>query len=284
MPPNPPQEPTAPPAPPPGTVESWALELITTRSLAAKLTPPPPPRRWAETPTPLRLAEPGRPPELRPARRGLQVPDDLSSPSARAKLLHTFCHHELQAAELMCWALLSFADAEPAFRQGLLGICLDELRHLAAYREEIERLGFQVGDFAVRDWFWLRVPQCATKLEFVAVMGMGLEAANLEHAPLFGERLLAAGDGAAAALQERIAREELGHVRFAVHWFERWTEGQSFERWLAALPRPLSPLLLRGKRFNRAARLKAGMREPFLSALEQWQPPEGDPAAAGLRA
>jgi uncharacterized ferritin-like protein (DUF455 family) len=277
------QEPAALPTGALETVESWAVELITTRSLAAKLNPPAPPRSWAAAPQPLRLTQPGRPPELRPARRGLQVPEDLSAPSARAKLLHTFLHHELQAAELMCWALLAFADAEPAFRQGLLGICQDELRHLAAYRAEIERLGFRVGDFAVRDWFWLRVPQCSTKLEFVAVMGMGLEAANLEHAPLFGERLAAAGDSESAALQELIAREELGHVRFAVHWFERWTEGQSFERWLAALPRPLSPLLLRGKRFNRAARQQAGMREPFLSELESWQPPEGDPAAARLR-
>lgn len=265
------------------TVEEWAVELISTRSLAAKLSPPPPPRRWADAPLPLRIAQPGRPPELRPARRGLQVPEDLSEASARAKLLHTFCHHELQAAELMCWALLAFADAEPSFRQGLLGICLDELQHLAAYQAEIERLGFRVGDFAVRDWFWLRVPQCTTKLEFVAVMGMGLEAANLEHAPLFGERLAAAGDSAAAALQDRIAREELGHVRFAVHWFERWTEGLSFERWLAELPKPLSPLMLRGKRFNRPARQKAGMRDPFLSELERWQPAEGDPAAARAR-
>ncbi|MEY2935658.1 MAG: hypothetical protein RL033_6407 [Pseudomonadota bacterium] len=262
------------------SVEEWAIELISTRSLAAKLTPPPPPRRWAEAPQPLRIGQPGRPPELRPARKGMQVPADLSAPSARAKLLHTFCHHELQAAELMCWALLAFADAEPAFRQGLLGICLDELRHLAAYRAEIERLGFHVGDFAVRDWFWLRVPTCATKLEFVAVMGMGLEAANLEHAPLFGERLAAVGDSASAALQARIAREELGHVRFAVHWFERWTEGLSFERWCAELPQPLSPLLLRGKHFNRAARLQAGMRDPFLSELEHWQPADGDPSAS----
>lgn len=256
----------------PPSVEDWARELILTRSLAGKLTPPAPPARWEERPLPCRLASPGRPPELRPARRGLSVPDDLTPASARAKLLHTFFHHELQAAELMCWALLAFSDAEPSFRHGLLGICLDELRHLQSYRVEIERLGFRIGDFPVRDWFWLRVPQCQSKIEFVALMGMGLEAANLEHAPLFGERLAAAGDARAAELQARITQEELGHVRFAVHWFERWTGGQSFAHWCAALPEPLSPLLLRGKRFDREARLKAGMREPFLTELEHWQP------------
>lgn len=253
------------------SVEVWARELISTCSLQAKLEPPAPPARWEERPLPCRIERPGRPPELRPARRGLQVPEDLTPASARAKLLHTFFHHELQAAELMCWALLAFNDAEPAFRQGLLGICLDELRHMRGYRTEIERLGFCIGDFAVRDWFWQRVPQCRNQIEFVALMGMGFEAANLEHAPLFGERLAAAGDERAAALQATIAREELGHVRFAVHWFERWTEGQSFARWRASLPQPLSPLLMRGKRFDREARQRAGMRDPFLTELELWR-------------
>jgi uncharacterized ferritin-like protein (DUF455 family) len=262
------------------SVEAWARELILTRSLAAKLEPPAPPQRWEERPLPCRIASPGRPLELRPARRGRSAPDDLTSPSARAKLLHTFFHHELQAAELMCWALLAFSDAEPSFRQGLLGICLDELRHLRGYRAEIERLGFHIGEFAVRDWFWQRVPQCANKIEFVALMGMGLEAANLEHAPLFGERLAAAGDARSAELQARIAQEELGHVRFAVHWFERWTGGLSFARWRAALPEPLSPLMMRGKRFDRAARLRAGMREPFLSQLECWRE-DADTTAGG---
>lgn len=261
------------PAPPPvGSVEAWALDYVCTRSLTIKLSPPPPHSHWEATPIERNLAEPGRPPELRPARRGLQVPTSLSEPSARAKLLHTFFHHELQAAELMCWALLRFASAEPQFRQGLLGICRDEIRHMNAYRTQIERLGFKVGDFPIRDWFWERVPSCATKLEFVALMGMGLEGANLEHAPLFGERLAAAGDVEAARLQELIASEELGHVQFAVHWFTTWTGGQSFDAWRAALPEPLSPLLMRGKHFNRSARLRAGMAESFIDALERWQP------------
>lgn len=253
------------------SVEAWALEYICTRSLSHKLSPPPPPSTWESSPSPRQLLAPGRPAELRPARRSHAVPDRLEAPSARAKLLHTFFHHELQAAELMCWALLRFADAESRFREGLLRICLDEIRHLNAYRLEIERLGFSIGDFAVRDWFWRRVPRSASKVEFVALMGMGLEAANLEHAPFFAERFAAAGDARAAELQATIEREEIAHVRFAVYWFERWTDGQSFETWRAALPEPLSPLLMRGKRFNRGARLRAGMNAAFVEALEHWR-------------
>jgi uncharacterized ferritin-like protein (DUF455 family) len=264
--------PSAGPAPPAGSAEGWAFEYVCSRSLAHKLAPPPPPRVFEAEPVPRRLTAPGRPPELRPARRGRVAPADLSAPSARAKLLHTFFHHELQAAELMCWALLAFSDAEPGFKNGLLGICLDEIRHMNVYRGQIERLGHRVGDFPVRDWFWQRVPSCSTKLAFVALMGMGLEGANLEHAPHFGERLQAAGDDEAAGVQALIAHEERNHVRFAVHWFERWTQGQDFEVWCRALPEPLSPLMMRGKSFDRVARLEAGMHEEFVLALERWQP------------
>jgi uncharacterized ferritin-like protein (DUF455 family) len=258
--------------PEPGSLERWALDYVQSVSLEHKLAPPPPPTAFEAAPTARHVPAPGRPPELRPARRRLEVPDDLSAPGARAKLLHTFFHHELQAAELMCWALLRFASAEPAFRSGLVRICLDEVRHMNLYRQRIERLGYRIGDFGVRDWFWERVPSCTTEVAFVALMGMGLEGANLEHAPHFGQRLLAAGDAEAAAVQEQIAREELAHVRFAVFWFERWTEGQSFDVWREALPPPLSPLLMRGKQFDRRARLRAGMREEFVTALERWRP------------
>lgn len=256
----------------PQTVEAWAREYILSSSLGVKLAPPPAPKLWEATPAPCDVGRPGRPPELRPATRGSEVPDQLAPASARAKLLHAFFHHELQAAELMCWALLRFADAEPEFRAGLLRICNDEIRHMNAYRAEIERLGFHVGEFAVRDWFWRRIPTCASKLEFVSVMSMGLEAANLEHAPYFGARLRAAGDERAAQLQDLIAREELLHVRFGVRWFARWTGGQSFEAWQAALPPPLTPLMMRGKRFDARARERAGMAPEFVGALERWRP------------
>lgn len=259
-------------------IEAWAEHYVQSADLRVKLWPSAPPTQFRRTCQPRRLPFPGRPPELRPARRGERTPkaEALKEPHYRARLLHTFFHHELQAAELMCWAILAFADAEPEFRRGLLGICLDEIRHMNLYREQIEALGSRIGEFGIRDWFWKRVPSCSDKVAFVALMGMGLEAANLEHAPSFARLLRAAGDETAARIQELVAREELTHVRFGTRWFTRWTGGCRFERWCSVLPPPLSPWVLKAEPLAFAERRSAGMPEEFLTALAAYVPtPKG---------
>jgi uncharacterized ferritin-like protein (DUF455 family) len=259
-------------------IEAWAERYVRSDRLADKLTPVAPPKIFRDSPMPLRIEAPGRPPELRQARRRERTPkqEALAEPHYRARTLHAFLHHELQAAELMCWAILAFSDAEQEFRRGLLAICLDEIRHMGLYAEHIRELGFAVGDFGIRDWFWKRVPCCRSKLEFVAVMGMGLEAANLEYAPNFAARFRLAGDEAGAAIQERIAAEEVAHVGFATRWFARWTGGCDFETWAQQLPAPLSPWVMHGEPIAVDARRRAGMSDDFLKALRAYVPePKG---------
>ncbi|HEY3255025.1 MAG TPA: DUF455 family protein, partial [Polyangiaceae bacterium] len=137
--------------------------------------------------------------------------------------------------------------------------------------------------FGVREWFWKRVPSCPSKLAFVAVMGMGLEAANLEYAGDFAARFRAVGDEPGAQIQERIAKEEIAHVGFATRWFARWTGACDFETWAAELPPPLSPWVMHGNPIAEAARKKAGMSAEFIRALGAYIPePKGrklpDPA------
>jgi uncharacterized ferritin-like protein (DUF455 family) len=261
-------------------VESWAEHYVLSAELSVKLAPPPAPAAFRSNALPTRLAAPGRPSAFRAARRGERTPklEALREPHYRARALHAFFHHELQAAELMCWALLAFAEAELEFRKGLLGICLDEIRHMNLYREQIEALGSKIGDFGVRDWFWKRVPACQTKLAFVSVMGMGLEAANLEYAGDFAARFRVVGDEPGAAIQERIAKEEIAHVSFATRWFTRWTGGCDFETWAAELPPPLSPWVMHGSPIAEGARRRAGMSAEFVAALAAFVPePKGRP-------
>ncbi len=262
------------PQPPSGTLERWAYDYILSEEMGHKCAPPVVEKDLSKQGSALDLRTPGRPKELRvtKARPRSLTATAMLEPVNRAKLMHKFWHHELQAAELMCWALLRFVDADPAFRLGLAGICQDEIRHMRLYQQHIERLGFALGDFPVRDWFWERVPTCDSPIQFVALMGMGLEAANLEHTPRFEAWFTAAGDHAGAEIQAQVGREEVGHVRFGMRWFRRWTGKDDFETWQGALPKPLTPLLLRGKTINHEARRRAEMSEAFISDLEAWRP------------
>lgn len=254
-----------------GTVERWAWDYIHATSLELKLGPPTVPDRWEDGPPVRIVCQPGRPSELRTVARAAKT-RGLSTPTGRARALHTFLHHELQAAELMAWAVLAFPEAPRPLRAGLVRIALDEVRHMGVYAAEIERLGHRVGDFPVRDWFWQRVPSCADAPSFLATMGLGFESANLDHTIVFAARFRDAGDEPGAQAQELVGREEIGHVRFGALWFERLTGHLDFETWRRALPAPLSPLLMRGRPVQREPRRRAGIPEAFLDRLDAWQP------------
>jgi uncharacterized ferritin-like protein (DUF455 family) len=259
---------------PSASLQRWALDYIASELLQHKLAPPPVPAALATDCPPLRIERPGRPAELQASvgRRKTPGVGALRDPAKRAELLHTFLHHELQAAELMCWAVLAFPATPDAWKRGLIAICQDEIRHMHLYAAHIERLGFQLGAFPVRDWFWQRVPTANTPGAFLAAMGLGFEAGNLDHARRFAERFRAVDDEPGAQLQELVAREEVSHVAFAAHWFRHFEGELSFERWCAALPAPLSPMVMRGDPLDRSARAAAGLDPTFMDALEQWRP------------
>lgn len=261
-------------ADPTASAESWCRALIEARTLGGKLDPPPHPPLGsappcAETPPP---QGPGRSASWTIVERSPKTPRPgaLVRPEVRAGLLHTFLHHELQAAELMAWAVLAFPRTPVEYRRGLLGILDDELRHARMYLGHLRALGFEFGDFPIRDWFWERVSSVDSPEAFCAVMGLGFEGANLEHTANFAQRFRAVGDEAGARLQERVGSEEEAHVRFAMLWFERFTGSRDFDRWREHLPGPLTPTVMHGRPLAREARARAGMDTDFLDRLETW--------------
>ncbi|MGA1522441.1 MAG: DUF455 family protein [Planctomycetota bacterium] len=258
----------------PQTIESWATAFVTSTDLACKRRPPAIPATFDAVPAPLRLDAPGRPAELEvvaKSKRSLRQ-GELRDPTKRARLLHTFWHHELQAAELMAWAVLAFPETPEEFRRGLIRFCGDELRHMRMYEARLVEMGHRVGEFPVRDWFWQRVPSCETPLQFVALLGLGLEGANLDHADRYAEWFEAVGDLKGAAVQRAVGADEVAHVRFAAAWFARLGGGAvAFDAWADALVPPLSPTMFRGRPLNRVDRLRAGFPDEFLDALEAFE-------------
>jgi hypothetical protein len=144
-----------------------------------------------------------RPASLSAARAKAKTPgpEALRAPERRARIAHTFLHHELQAAELMCWAILAFPRSPEKFRLGLAKIACDEVRHMGMYADYLASLGFAFGDFPVRDWFWERVPSAETPAHFVATMGMGFE----------GNLITRSGSPNGFAGRRSQRREPLGH-------------------------------------------------------------------------
>lgn len=260
-------------APEPGTVERWAWDYLSSESLAHKLAPPAPPAQWEVDPPPREIAAPGRPVELVPATEQFRTPKRgaLRDPAKRGALFHTFLHHELQATELMCWALLRYVDEPPAFRRGLLKIATDEIRHMQMYARYLEGCGLRFGDLPVRDWFWERVPGVADAAGFVATMGIGFEGGNLDHTERFAAALRRAGDEEGARLLDIVGVEEEPHVAFAIHWYERFVGPLDFDEWRGHLAPPLSPVLMRGKPVCGASRKRTGQPAAFIEALRDFR-------------
>jgi len=253
---------------------AWARAYVLSDDLATKLDPPAPPslrNAPVEAGPPLeRPRAPGRPRELAvlPRVKGPKG-GSLVDTKKRAHLVHTFLHHELQAAELMATMLVAFPGAPRAFQLGLVRVFFDEIRHMQGYRAHLARLGFAVGDFPVRDWFWERLGGVTSLASFVAAMGVGFEGGNLDHTCRFAEAFAEAGDGEGAALVRRVGEEEIVHVRFALVWLPRLLGKPSltFEDFVGALPPPLTPSVMQGPALDRAARIRAGYTEEFLASL-----------------
>ncbi len=254
-----------------GTIERWAFAYVVADTLDAKLAPPGPPSVFARGARSFREVRPGRPAEFSLEAKAHKQ-RGLASPHGRARAMHAFMHHELQAAELFAWALLAYPDAPEALREGMVRILLDEVRHANLYVEEVRRLGYEVGAFPVRDFFWERIPDCARIDSFLAVMGLGFEAGNLDHAARFAAIFRDVGDARAAEVQRIVGQDEIAHVRFGARWFRALRGELDFDVWAASLPAPLSPLLMRGQPLCLEARRAAGLDDTFLERLAAWRP------------
>ncbi len=219
---------------------------------------------------------PGRPPELaldrwsETGRVPFEEVRSLERDEDRGLVLHFFANHELMAAELMALVLLKFPDAPARFRRGVARTLRDEQEHLRLYMERMAASGVAFGQIPVSDFFWRAISPMPTPLDFVTRLSLTLEQANLDYAPHYQRLFDELGDAGTAELMGRIYRDEIGHVRHGLNWFNTWrapsqSEWESFQQ---ALGFPLSPSRAKGIGFNREGRLQAGLPRTFVDELE----------------
>jgi uncharacterized ferritin-like protein (DUF455 family) len=253
-----------------------AERIVTSTRLADKVAPAPdgPAALTDRRPgPPLRRSAPGRPPDLEivPVSRA-KVPsiEGMPDPAQRARILHAFANHELQAAELFAWALLAFPDAPAPFRRGLAAILDDEQRHTRMYIARCEAHGLRFGAQPVSGYFWSKVEHIDSPAAFVCAMSLTFENANLDHTVDYAAAARAAGDEQTAAVIDRVHRDEIEHVRFGWTWLERFKpEGQTmWDAFRSNLTWPLRPLKAKGTVFHPEGRVAAGLDPEFVRLLE----------------
>ena len=134
----------------------------------------------------------------------------------------------------------------------------DGVRRMALYADTWPALGRPFGSWPVRDWFWQRVPPAATPTHFVATMGMGFRAANLDHCARFASRLRSRRRPQAPAASSRWAKKN-STCASGLPLVQSATGGDGFELWAEHLPPPIEPVADEGPSLDRAARKRAGL-------------------------
>jgi len=257
-------------------VRAFCIRLLASGDLAAKLAPP---TRSdgslladAEPGPPLRIEQPVRAVglELAAGAPPLPRPGELTSPAARASCLARFAHHELMAAELFAWALLRWPESPAELRRGWLLALRDEQKHCGLYLGRLAAHGSKLEDHVLSPYFWNQASAIAASPHgpraFLSAMGLTFEQANLDFSLLYRDAFREAGDEASARVCQRVHDEEVGHVALAARWLLRLSDPDrsEIERYRETVPFPLSAARAKARRFDVAARRRAGLGEEFI--------------------
>jgi uncharacterized ferritin-like protein (DUF455 family) len=97
-------------------------------------------------------------------------------------------------------------------------------------------------------------------------MGLTLEQANLDFSLLYRDAFRAAGDEETARVCQQVHDDELRHVALAAGWLRRLDPDAAGElaAYEKAVPFPLSAARAKGRRFDAAARRRAGLEPEFI--------------------
>jgi len=259
------------------TVREFARRVLESGKLELKLAPPVGPAGEAlcdDAPgPPLYFERPARDPEIEMhAGVGpLPRPGELTSRAARARCLARFANHELMAVELFAWALLRWPELPGGLRRGFVAVLAEEQTHCRLYLERLRAMGSALSEHRLSDYFWKHAPAIAASPHgpraFLCAMGLTLEQANLDFTLIYRDGFRNAGDEASAAICQRIHEDEIGHVRMAARWLRALAPGTRSEvdAYRDAVPYPLAAARAKGRRFDEAARRRAGLGEEFIA-------------------
>ncbi len=195
----------------------------------------------------------------------------MNTQAGRAILIHALVHIEFNAINLALDAIWRFAGMPLAYYTDWLQVADEEALHFSLMSGHLQTLGYAYGDFPGHSSLWEMTDK--TRFDVLARMALvprTMEARGLDAVPSLREKLLQAGDAAAAAILDIILRDEIGHVLTGNRWYAYLCEQRGLEpvATYAALALKYAAPVLRGP-FNLPARRAAGFTESELIALTE---------------
>jgi uncharacterized ferritin-like protein (DUF455 family) len=265
-------------------VRAYALSIVDGVSLEAKLRPPPSSMTY-DAAEPLLRTAPARDAAIALAAKGPRLPglgalrDPKTGSQARAACLSRFAHHELCAVELFAWALLVFPDMPLALQRGFVQTLAEEQEHCRLYLARLASHDVTFGALPLTDYFWRHVSTIAAApngpLAFLCAMGLTLEQANLDFTLMYRDAFRAAGDEESARVLQRVHDDEIGHVKLAATWVRKLSgTGDDTEAYREHAPFPFSLARAKGRRFDEAARDRAGLSRDMIEQVRHARPYE----------
>ena len=200
--------------------------------------------------------------------------DKLKTELARGKALHFFANHELLAIEIMAYVLLKFpfkTREERLLQKGIYSALQDEQKHLNLYIKRMQELGVNFGDFPLNSFFWSYAPQFKDLSEYLAVMSLTFEAANLDFADYYQKLFLEYDDYKTANIMSVVLHDEIAHVALGSKYLSMWKQDKRlWDYYLESLPWPLTPMRSKAMVFNECARTKAGLPKDYIETVRSF--------------
>jgi uncharacterized ferritin-like protein (DUF455 family) len=186
-------------------------------------------------------------------------------------LLHAIAHIELNAVDLT-WDLIGrFGrdDMPRAFFDNWVKVGMEEAKHFSLLAQRLEELGSGYGALPAHDGLWQAASNTAHDLlARLAIVPLVLEARGLDVTPGMIDKTEAMGDQKTSDILQIIYADELGHVRFGMHWFRFLCERRALDP--QSTFQDLVRRCFKGRLkppFNEAARAQAGLSVEFYRPL-----------------
>ena len=199
-----------------------------------------------------------------------QVPKrKISTPEGHAAFVHAVCHIEFSAINLALDAACRFSGMPAAYYRDWIFVAKDEATHFALLGAHLKSLGYAYGDFDAHDGLWDTARRTAhDPVRRMALVPRVMEARGLDVTPDMITKLEQIDDYAGANVLKKILEDEIGHVAIGTRWFRYLCSQRGVE------PEPTFKEIvadelgrLRGRAYNREARLAAGFSETELNDL-----------------